>query len=112
MAQTPKALFFDVFGTLVDWRTGIARESERILSPLGHALDWPAFADAWRGEYQPAMREVRSGRGPLSQLPGLPPRHPARTPPPLRLPPVGGGAPRAPHPPPPPLPARPAGAGA
>jgi FMN phosphatase YigB (HAD superfamily) len=41
MAQIPKALFFDVFGTLVDWRTGIARESERILSPLGHALDWP-----------------------------------------------------------------------
>ena len=68
MAQTPKALFFDVFGTLVDWRTGIARESERILSPLGHALDWPAFADAWRGEYQPAMREVRSGRVPFSKL--------------------------------------------
>ena len=68
MAQTPKALFFDVFGTLVDWRTGIARESERILSPLGHALDWPAFADAWRGEYQPAMKEVRSGRVPFSKL--------------------------------------------
>src|SRR5215212_6764604 len=68
MADTPKALFFDVFGTLVDWRTGIARESERILSPLGHALDWPAFADAWRGEYQPAMREVRSGRVPFSKL--------------------------------------------
>ncbi|HKG82523.1 MAG TPA: haloacid dehalogenase type II, partial [Beijerinckiaceae bacterium] len=68
MAQTPKALFFDVFGTLVDWRTGIARESERILSPLGHALDWLAFADAWRGEYQPAMKEVRSGRVPFSKL--------------------------------------------
>jgi 2-haloacid dehalogenase len=68
MAQTPKALFFDVFGTLVDWRTGIARESERILSPLGQALDWLAFADAWRGEYQPAMKEVRSGRVPFSKL--------------------------------------------
>ena len=68
MSDAPKALFFDVFGTLVDWRTGIARESERILGPLGHALDWTAFADAWRGEYQPAMKEVRSGRVPFSKL--------------------------------------------
>jgi len=60
--QTPKALFFDVFGTLVDWRSSIAREAEASLRPLGHALDWPAFADAWRGEYQPAMDEIRSGR--------------------------------------------------
>jgi 2-haloacid dehalogenase len=60
--QTPKALFFDVFGTLVDWRSSIAREAETILAPLGHSLDWLAFADAWRGEYQPAMEEIRSGR--------------------------------------------------
>ena len=60
--QTPKACFFDVFGTLVDWRTSIARETEIILKPLGHSLDWLAFADAWRGEYQPAMEEIRSGR--------------------------------------------------
>jgi 2-haloacid dehalogenase len=58
----PKALFFDVFGTLVDWRTSIAREAELILKPLGHSLDWLAFADAWRGEYQPAMDEIRTGR--------------------------------------------------
>ena len=57
-----RALFFDVFGTLVDWRTGVAREAERILKPLGFALDWLAFADAWRGEYQGAMEEVRAGR--------------------------------------------------
>lgn len=56
-----KALFFDVFGTLVDWRSGIAREAQQLLQPLGHRLDWPAFADAWRGEYQPAMQAVRSG---------------------------------------------------
>src|ERR687898_1591896 len=68
MSDSVKALFFDVFGTLVDWRTGIARESERILAPLGHALDWPAFADSWRGEYQPSMEEVRAGRIPLSKL--------------------------------------------
>jgi 2-haloacid dehalogenase len=57
-----KALFFDVFGTLVDWRTSIAREVKALLEPRGHALDWPAFADAWRGEYQGAMEEVRAGR--------------------------------------------------
>ena len=60
--QTPKALFFDVFDTLVDWRNSIAREAEASLRPLGFALDWLAFADAWRGEYQPAMEEIRSGR--------------------------------------------------
>jgi 2-haloacid dehalogenase len=62
MAIAVKALFFDVFGTLVDWRTSIAREAEAMLKPLGFALDWPAFADAWRGEYQGAMEEVRAGR--------------------------------------------------
>jgi 2-haloacid dehalogenase len=63
-----RALFFDVFGTLVDWRAGIAREAERVLKPVGHALDWFAFADAWRGEYQPGMEEVRTGRIPFSKL--------------------------------------------
>jgi 2-haloacid dehalogenase len=63
-----KALFFDVFGTLIDWRMGIARESEKVLSPLGYKLDWLAFADAWRGEYQPGMEEVRAGRIPFSRL--------------------------------------------
>jgi 2-haloacid dehalogenase len=65
---TVKALFFDVFGTLVDWRTSVARKVEVILSPLGHRLDWVAFADAWRGEYQPGMDEVRSGRQPFCKL--------------------------------------------
>lgn len=63
-----EALFFDVFGTLMDWRNSIAREAERILMPLGHRLDWIAFADAWRNEYQPGMEEVRSGRIPFSKL--------------------------------------------
>jgi 2-haloacid dehalogenase len=62
MTVAVKALFFDVFGTLVDYRTSIAREAEAILRPQGAALDWPAFADAWRGEYQGALEEVRSGR--------------------------------------------------
>ena len=63
-----KALFFDVFGTLVDWRTGIAREAESHLKSRGYALDWLAFADAWRAQYQPGMDEVRSGRIPFSKL--------------------------------------------
>ena len=68
MSVPVKALFFDVFGTLVDWRTSIAREAEHILRPLGRTLDWPAFADAWRGEYQPAMEEVRADALPFSKL--------------------------------------------
>jgi 2-haloacid dehalogenase len=63
-----KALFFDVFGTVVDWRTGVAREAEAHLKPRGYSLDWLTFADAWRAEYQPAMEEVRSGRIPFSRL--------------------------------------------
>jgi 2-haloacid dehalogenase len=63
-----KALFFDVFGTLVDWRTGVSREAESTLKPLGISLDWKAFADAWRDEYQPGMEEVRSGRIPYTKL--------------------------------------------
>jgi 2-haloacid dehalogenase len=62
MAIAVKALFFDVFGTLVDWRTSIAREASALLEPQGHTLDWLAFADAWRGEYQGGLEEVRSGR--------------------------------------------------
>jgi 2-haloacid dehalogenase len=68
MADGVKALFFDVFGTLMDWRTSIARESQAILAPLGYKLDWLAFADAWRGQYQPSMEEVRSGRQPFVKL--------------------------------------------
>jgi 2-haloacid dehalogenase len=63
-----RAMFFDVFGTLVDWRTGVAREADRALRPLGYTLDWSRFADAWRAEYQPGMEEVRAGRIPFSKL--------------------------------------------
>jgi len=63
-----KALFFDVFGTLVDWRRGVAREAESILRPLGFDLDWQAFADAWRDQYQPGMEQVRSGAIPFAKL--------------------------------------------
>ena len=63
-----RVLFFDVFGTLVDWRTSVAREADGILGSLGYNLDWVAFADAWRAEYQPGMEEVRAGRLPFCKL--------------------------------------------
>jgi len=63
-----KALFFDVFGTLVDWRSGVARDAEAVLGPLGFSLNWTAFADAWRDEYQPGMQQVRSGAVPYVKL--------------------------------------------
>ncbi len=59
MPSAVKALFFDVFGTLVDWRNVHRPRGGSRAEPLGYALDWPAFADAWRGEYQGAMEEVR-----------------------------------------------------
>jgi 2-haloacid dehalogenase len=67
-ASGVKALFFDVFGTLVDWRSGVAREAQAVFEPLGFSLDWLALADAWREQYQPAMEEVRSGRLPYTKL--------------------------------------------
>jgi 2-haloacid dehalogenase len=68
MTLAVKALFYDVFGTLTDWRSGVAREAEAALKPKGFALDFGAFADAWRGEYQGALEQVRSGRMPFCKL--------------------------------------------
>jgi len=68
MPLAVKALFFDVFGTLVDWRSSIAREAEALLKPKGIQLDYFAFAEAWRGEYQGALEEVRAGRIPFCKL--------------------------------------------
>jgi 2-haloacid dehalogenase len=64
-----RALVFDVFGTVVDWRSGVAREAAPFLRRHGaEAVDPSAFADAWRAGYQPAMEEVRSGRRPFTRL--------------------------------------------
>jgi 2-haloacid dehalogenase len=63
-----RALLFDVFGTVVDWRSGIVREAAPFLSRHRIAVHPDAFADAWRGRYQPAMEEVRSGRRPFTRL--------------------------------------------
>src|ERR1700733_4959067 len=62
------ALVFDVFGTVVDWRSGVARESAVFLARYAPGVDPAAFADAWRRRYSPAMEEVRSGRRPFVRL--------------------------------------------
>ncbi len=65
---TVKALTFDVFGTVVNWRDSIAREARALLAPKGYDKDWHAFADKWRGRYQPAMDAVRKGERPWVKL--------------------------------------------
>lgn len=57
-----KALLFDVFGTVVDWRTSIIAEAKAFGAHHGLDRDWEAFADDWRSLYQPAMEEVRSAQ--------------------------------------------------
>ena len=59
--STIKALVFDVFGTVVDWRGSIMREVRTLARAKKLDLDPAAFADAWRAGYQPAMAKVRSG---------------------------------------------------
>jgi 2-haloacid dehalogenase len=59
--KAPKAFIFDVFGTCVDWRTGIATQARKAFSNKGIEADPESFADAWRAEYQPAMERIRSG---------------------------------------------------
>ncbi|HVE08792.1 MAG TPA: haloacid dehalogenase type II [Paraburkholderia sp.] len=67
--KTPiKALLFDVFGTVVDWRNGVARDAQPFLARHARHVDPFELADAWRREYSPAMEEVRSGRRPYVRL--------------------------------------------
>jgi len=56
-----KALTFDVFGTVLDWRTPILREGKQLGKTKGLAVDWGELADVWRKGYQPAMDRVRRG---------------------------------------------------
>ena len=63
-----KALTFDVFGTVVDWRGGIIAEGRAVGRDKGIEADWEAFAEAWRGKYQPSMARVRDGEVPWTNL--------------------------------------------
>ena len=66
-----RALAFDVFGTVVDWRASIVREGQALSAATGLPVDWPALADAWRAGYQPAMQRARSGEIPWTNVDGL-----------------------------------------
>jgi len=63
-----QALLFDVFGTVVDWRSSLIEDMRRFGAERNIDADWAAFADDWRGLYQPAMEDVRSGRRPWTIL--------------------------------------------
>jgi len=66
-----KALAFDVFGTVVDWRGSLIREGRAFGRERGLDVDWGAFADAWRAGYRPAMDRVRSGELPWMNIDAL-----------------------------------------
>lgn len=66
-----KALTFDVFGTVVDWRSSVIREGAALGKAKGITVDWPRFADAWRGGYGPAMERVRRGELPWTNIDAL-----------------------------------------
>src|SRR6202140_3440317 len=75
MAQTPthgvKALVFDTFGTVVDWRGSIIAEGTAWGQAKGLSIDWARFADRWRNGYAPAMEKVRKGELPWTKLDAL-----------------------------------------
>ena len=66
-----KALVFDTFGTVVDWRSSVAREVEALAKKTGVTIDGAKFADAWRAGYGPSMNRVRSGELPWTKLDAL-----------------------------------------
>jgi len=64
-----KALLFDTFGTVVDWRGSVTRMGERLGARKGiEGVDWEAFARAWRAGYRPGMAPVISGQRPWTPL--------------------------------------------
>lgn len=66
-----KAFTFDIFGTVVDWRGSIIREGRDVWAAKGVDVDWEAFADSWRGGYEPAMQRVRAGELPWMNIDAL-----------------------------------------
>jgi len=70
-ASTIKALAFDVFGTVVDYRGSIMREGERLNRVKGLSVDWGQVADAWRARYRPSMDRVMRGELPWTNLDAL-----------------------------------------
>lgn len=71
MTREVEALVFDVFGTLVDWRTSLIEDLTHFGAERGVVADWPAFVDAWRAAYVPSMERVRRGELPWTPLDAL-----------------------------------------
>ena len=71
MINTIKALTFDVFGTVVDWRSSIIEEGEILTNRFGYKVNWEEFADRWRAGYAPAMKRVRHGELPWTNIDDL-----------------------------------------
>ena len=67
----PRALTFDVFGTVVDWRSTVIREAAELGARYGVEADWESFAEAWRAGYRPAMDRVRYGELPWTKIDDL-----------------------------------------
>src|SRR5580658_2360837 len=63
-----KALIFDTFGTVVDWRGSIIEEGTAWGKTRGLTIDWARFADQWRAGYAPSMEKVRKGEMPWTNL--------------------------------------------
>lgn len=71
VSEQVKALVFDVFGTVVDWRSSIIREGQLLAANKGYQVDWAEFADRWRNGYGPAMNRVRTGELPWTKIDDL-----------------------------------------
>ena len=68
LPRSIQILVFDTFGTVVDWRSSVIAEGEKLGREKGLDVDWAAFADAWRGGYGPSMNRVRTGQLPWTKL--------------------------------------------
>jgi 2-haloacid dehalogenase len=66
-----RAIVFDTFGTLMDWRSSLIDELTAFGATRGLSVDWAALVDAWRGAYKPSMDRVRSGELPWTKLDDL-----------------------------------------
>ena len=68
VAASIKVLAFDVFGTVVDWRSSVIAEGEQLGKTKSVNVDWAAFADAWRAVYRPSLDRVQKGEMPWTKL--------------------------------------------
>lgn len=71
LAMPVRALTFDVFGTVVDWRSSILEQLQAFGREKGITVNWAAFLDDWRTAYRPGMEAVRQGKLPWTNVDGL-----------------------------------------